>query len=62
MKDSISKGMVQGEGGKEKETKDARERKGRIQTLLGESVYYFPLSRSVMMMVLERISFLNNVL
>lgn len=31
--------------GREKEIKEAREGEARIQTLLGESVYYFPLSR-----------------
>lgn len=48
--------------GREKELKEAREEEARIQTLLGESVYYFPLSRSVMIMVSERTSFLDNVL
>lgn len=59
--------MVEEEGvdtavGREKEIKEAREGEGRPQTLLGESVYYFPLSRSVMIIVSERISFFNNVL
>lgn len=46
---------------RKKKIKETREEEERIQTLLGESVYYFPLSRSVMITILERISFLSNV-
>ena len=48
--------------GRQKEIKEAREGEGGIYTLLGGSVYYFSLSGTVVNMVSERISFLNNIL
>lgn len=59
--------MVEEEGigmavGREKDKKEAKEGEGRIGTLLGDRIYSFVLSRSVMIMVSERTSFLNNVL
>lgn len=64
-KGSISKEVVAEKGagmmvGREEDIEEAREGEGSICTLLGERDY-FSLSKTVVNMVSERISFSNNV-